>query len=46
MSQNRDDIEDEEFELNQVIEGMPTSVVGFKDHPVWVWFEVIFDAFC
>ncbi|KAJ3992768.1 hypothetical protein F5050DRAFT_1811150 [Lentinula boryana] len=33
---NRDDIEDEEFETAQLIEGMPTSMTGFKDHPLYV----------
>ncbi|KZT42654.1 Rad4-domain-containing protein, partial [Sistotremastrum suecicum HHB10207 ss-3] len=32
----RDDIEDEEFVIKQVTEGMPTSMTGFKDHPVYV----------
>ena len=32
--QNRDDVEDEEFETHQFLEGMPTSVAGFKDHPL------------
>ena len=30
----RDDVEDEEFEYNKYIEGMPTSVAGFKNHPL------------
>ena len=33
---NRDDVEDMEFETNQYREGMPTSVAGFKDHPMCV----------
>ncbi|KAJ3787651.1 hypothetical protein GGU10DRAFT_426726 [Lentinula aff. detonsa] len=33
---NRDDIEDEEFETAQLMEGMPTSMTGFKDHPLYV----------
>ncbi|EJC98123.1 Rad4-domain-containing protein [Fomitiporia mediterranea MF3/22] len=32
----RDDAEDEEFEYNKYIEGMPTSVAGFKNHPLYV----------
>ncbi|KAI5119046.1 hypothetical protein M0805_005912 [Coniferiporia weirii] len=32
----RDDVEDEEFEFNKYTEGMPTSVIGFKDHPLYV----------
>ncbi|KLO14754.1 Rad4-domain-containing protein [Schizopora paradoxa] len=32
----RDDIEDEEFETHQYREGMPTSVNGFKNHPLYV----------
>lgn len=30
----RDEIEDEEFEFNKVTEAMPTSVAGFKNHPM------------
>ncbi|KAF5380650.1 hypothetical protein D9757_007020 [Collybiopsis confluens] len=33
---NRDDMEDSEFETAQLMEGMPTSIVGFKDHPLYV----------
>ncbi|KAJ3752274.1 hypothetical protein EV360DRAFT_55515 [Lentinula raphanica] len=33
---NRDDIEDDEFETAQLMEGMPTSMTGFKDHPLYV----------
>ncbi|KAJ4482415.1 hypothetical protein J3R30DRAFT_2168920 [Lentinula aciculospora] len=33
---NRDDIEDDEFETAQLMEGMPTSITGFKDHPLYV----------
>ncbi|KIK69809.1 hypothetical protein GYMLUDRAFT_34213 [Collybiopsis luxurians FD-317 M1] len=33
---NRDDIEDSEFETAQLMEGMPTSISGFKDHPLYV----------
>lgn len=32
--QNRDDIEDGEFQSLQYVEGMPTSIGGFKDHPM------------
>ncbi|KAG8834640.1 hypothetical protein FRC17_007942 [Serendipita sp. 399] len=32
---NRDDIEDAELQSLQHIEGMPTSVGGFKDHPLY-----------
>ncbi|KAJ3809952.1 hypothetical protein F5876DRAFT_42827 [Lentinula aff. lateritia] len=33
---NRDDIEDDELETAQLMEGMPTSIIGFKDHPLYV----------
>ncbi|KAI0821974.1 hypothetical protein BC628DRAFT_1460116 [Trametes gibbosa] len=32
----RDDVEDEELQVNQMTEGMPTSMAGFKDHPLYV----------
>ncbi|KAI0763653.1 hypothetical protein BD413DRAFT_495167 [Trametes elegans] len=32
----RDDVEDEELQANQLTEGMPTSIAGFKDHPLYV----------
>ncbi|KAL5501487.1 hypothetical protein ACEPAH_8747 [Sanghuangporus vaninii] len=32
----RDDVEDEEFEYFKFTEGMPTSVAGFKNHPLYV----------
>ncbi|KAI0352597.1 Rad4-domain-containing protein [Trametes cingulata] len=32
----RDDLEDEELQANQMTEGMPTSMAGFKDHPLYV----------
>ncbi|EIN13025.1 Rad4-domain-containing protein [Punctularia strigosozonata HHB-11173 SS5] len=32
----RDDVEDEELEINQMTEAMPTSMAGFKDHPLYV----------
>lgn len=32
---HRDDIEDAEFQSLQYIEGMPTSIGGFKDHPIY-----------
>ncbi|KAF5360558.1 hypothetical protein D9756_005054 [Leucocoprinus leucothites] len=31
-----DDIEDEELETAQMLEGMPTTISGFKDHPIYV----------
>ncbi|KAF8340733.1 uncharacterized protein EI90DRAFT_3012505 [Cantharellus anzutake] len=34
--QQRDDAEDEEFEHMQELEGMPSSISGFKDHPLYV----------
>ncbi|KAH9936108.1 uncharacterized protein B0H18DRAFT_1113556 [Fomitopsis serialis] len=33
---HRDDMEDEELQTNQLTEGMPTSMAGFKDHPLYV----------
>ncbi|KAF9262696.1 Rad4-domain-containing protein [Marasmius fiardii PR-910] len=33
---NRDDMEDEELDNAQLIEGMPTTIGGFKDHPLYV----------
>lgn len=35
LSQNRDDVEDAELQSLQYIEGMPVSVSGFKDHPMY-----------
>ncbi|CCA70644.1 related to xeroderma pigmentosum group C complementing factor (homolog to excision repair protein RAD4) [Serendipita indica DSM 11827] len=32
---HRDDVEDGELESLQYIEGMPTSINGFKDHPIY-----------
>lgn len=31
----RDDVEDEEFEFNIATEAMPTSMAGFKNHPMF-----------
>ncbi|KAF8527521.1 hypothetical protein BU17DRAFT_81725 [Hysterangium stoloniferum] len=33
---HRDDVEDAELLSRQVIEGMPTSIAAFKDHPIYV----------
>ncbi|KAF8885705.1 hypothetical protein CPB84DRAFT_1788199 [Gymnopilus junonius] len=33
---NRDDLEDQELEAAQMKEGMPTTLNGFKDHPIYV----------
>ncbi|KAG5646006.1 hypothetical protein DXG03_004608 [Asterophora parasitica] len=33
---HRDDVEDEELEAAQMMEGMPSTVSGFKDHPLYV----------
>ncbi|RDB14699.1 DNA repair protein rhp41 [Hypsizygus marmoreus] len=33
---HRDDVEDEELEAAQMMEGMPTTIAGFKDHPLYV----------
>jgi xeroderma pigmentosum group C-complementing protein len=32
--QHRDDAEDAEFDDLQALEGMPSSIGGFKDHPL------------
>ncbi|KAJ7143579.1 hypothetical protein C8R43DRAFT_569152 [Mycena crocata] len=32
---HRDDVEDAELETAQLLEGMPTTIAGFKDHPVY-----------
>ncbi|CCM04912.1 uncharacterized protein FIBRA_07109 [Fibroporia radiculosa] len=34
--QNRDDLEDDELQINQLTEAMPTTMAGFKDHPLYV----------
>lgn len=36
LVQHRDDVEDEELQSYQITEGMPTSMAGFKDHPLYV----------
>ncbi|KAF8073973.1 hypothetical protein FPV67DRAFT_1606155 [Lyophyllum atratum] len=33
---HRDDVEDEELETAQMMEGMPTTISGFKDHALYV----------
>jgi len=33
--QQRDDTEDTELYHHQLTEGMPTTVAGFKDHPLY-----------
>ncbi|KAJ3503963.1 hypothetical protein NLJ89_g8197 [Agrocybe chaxingu] len=33
---HRDDLEDQELEAAQYSEGMPTTISGFKDHPLYV----------
>ncbi|KAJ2934228.1 hypothetical protein H1R20_g2864, partial [Candolleomyces eurysporus] len=33
---HRDDVEDAELATNQIMEGMPTTMAGFKDHPLYV----------
>lgn len=33
---HRDDLEDEELEAAQMLEGMPSTISGFKDHPLYV----------
>lgn len=34
--QNRDDLEDEELQANQLTEKMPETMPGFKNHPLYV----------
>ena len=36
FTQVRDDLEDDELQESQLREGMPTSMAGFKDHPLYV----------
>ncbi|KAG5337956.1 hypothetical protein C0989_008578 [Termitomyces sp. Mn162] len=36
IHQIRDDVEDEELNAAQMTEGMPTTISGFKDHPIYV----------
>ncbi|KAF6741742.1 hypothetical protein DFP72DRAFT_941814 [Ephemerocybe angulata] len=33
---HRDDLEDDELTANQMKEGMPSTISGFKDHPLYV----------
>ncbi|KAI6023368.1 hypothetical protein EDC04DRAFT_2900565 [Pisolithus marmoratus] len=33
---NRDDVEDDELHIHQLTEGMPITLAGFKDHPIYV----------
>ncbi|KAJ7213931.1 hypothetical protein GGX14DRAFT_518886 [Mycena pura] len=33
---HRDDVEDAELDTAQLMEGMPSTVTGFKDHPMYV----------
>ncbi|KZT11843.1 Rad4-domain-containing protein [Laetiporus sulphureus 93-53] len=33
---HRDDLEDDELHTHQITEGMPTTMIGFKDHPLYV----------
>ncbi|KAJ7728837.1 hypothetical protein DFH07DRAFT_757131 [Mycena maculata] len=33
---HRDDVEDAELDTAQLLEGMPTTIGGFKDHPMYV----------
>ncbi|GBE85109.1 Rad4-domain-containing protein [Sparassis crispa] len=33
---NRDDLEDDELQIDQLTERMPTTMTGFKDHPLYV----------
>ncbi|KAI6006450.1 Rad4 beta-hairpin domain 3-domain-containing protein [Pisolithus marmoratus] len=36
-SPNRDDLEDDEAHIHQLTEGMPITLAGFKDHPIYVF---------
>lgn len=38
FGKHRDDLEDQELEILQMKEGMPTTVGGFKNHPLYVIF--------
>ena len=38
---HRDDVEDDELVVNQFTEGMPTTIGGFKDHPLCASFSFI-----
>jgi len=40
--QNRDEVEDEQLQSNQLTEGMPTTIAGFKDHPLCVLSYTVF----
>ena len=40
-SQHRDDVEETEFDTLQLIEGMPTSIGAFKNHPLCVSLQVV-----
>lgn len=42
-SQQRDDLEDDELHMHQLTEGMPTTIAGFKNHPLYV---PIFHCYC
>ncbi|KAF9560913.1 Rad4-domain-containing protein [Agrocybe pediades] len=33
---HRDDLEDQELDTAQLMEGMPTTMSGFKDHPLYI----------
>lgn len=37
LSQSRDELEDDELHNHQLTEGMPTTLAGFKDHPLYVY---------
>ena len=34
---HRDDVEDDELIVNQFTEGMPTTIGGFKNHPLFAF---------
>ena len=42
--QNRDEVEDEQLQSNQLTEGMPTTIAGFKDHPLCVLLYTLFSG--
>jgi hypothetical protein len=33
-------VEDEELEAHQMTEGMPTTIAGFKDHPLYAHYFI------
>jgi len=42
LRQNRDEVEDEQLQSNQLTEGMPTTIAGFKDHPMYALSTILY----